>query len=109
MATGSYHRVLPVADLPAGTKKPVQVGTQCILICNAADKLYAISPMCSHQAQPLEKGRMTATYIVCPTHGARFDLATGKPMNPPAFKPIATFPVRVVDEWIEILVGAGAG
>lgn len=98
------HRVLKLADLPVGTKKAVQVGTHCILVCNPADKLYAVSGICSHQMQPLEKGRMTATYVVCPTHGARFELATGKQMNPPAFKPIKTYPVQVVDEWIEVLV-----
>ena len=28
--------------------------------------------------------------------------ATGKAKNPPAKKPIPTYPVRVVDEWIEV-------
>jgi 3-phenylpropionate/trans-cinnamate dioxygenase ferredoxin subunit len=38
-------------------------------------------------------------------HGARFDLATGRAMNPPAKEPIATYEVRAVDDWIEVAVG----
>jgi 3-phenylpropionate/trans-cinnamate dioxygenase ferredoxin subunit len=104
--SGAYHRILAVADVPAGTKKTVQVGTHCILVCNPGEQIFAVTNVCSHALKPLEKGRMTGNSISCPTHGARFDLATGKPLNPPAFKPIATYAVRVVDEWIEVLVEA---
>jgi 3-phenylpropionate/trans-cinnamate dioxygenase ferredoxin subunit len=41
-------------------------------------------------------------------HGARFDLATGRAMNPPAKEPIATFQVRIVEDWIEV-AQPGAG
>ncbi|MDR3417175.1 MAG: non-heme iron oxygenase ferredoxin subunit [Nevskia sp.] len=100
----SFHRVLSAAEVPPGTKKAVQVGDRCILICNSNQRLYAISNICTHAEKPLERGRMSATWIACPTHGARFDLATGKALNPPAVKPIATYEVRVVDEWIEVLI-----
>jgi 3-phenylpropionate/trans-cinnamate dioxygenase ferredoxin component len=102
--SGSYQRVLSAAELPPGTKKPVQVGGRCILICNAGPRLYAISNICTHAEKPLERGRMSATWIACPTHGARFDLATGKVLNPPAVKPLPVYEVRVVDEWIEVLI-----
>lgn len=47
---------------------------------------------------------MSRGWIACPVHGARFELASGRAMNPPATKPIATYELRVVDGWIEILV-----
>jgi 3-phenylpropionate/trans-cinnamate dioxygenase ferredoxin component len=95
---------LAISDLPAGTKKAVQVSGKCVLICNLNDRLYAISNICSHADQPLERGRMANGWIGCPAHGARFELTTGRAMNLPAVRPIATFEVRVVDEWIEVLV-----
>jgi 3-phenylpropionate/trans-cinnamate dioxygenase ferredoxin subunit len=96
--------MLAAADVPPGTKKAVQVGGRCILICNASQRLYAISNVCTHAEQPLERGRMSGSWIACPTHGARFDLASGKALNPPAVKPLTTYEVRVVDEWIEVLI-----
>jgi 3-phenylpropionate/trans-cinnamate dioxygenase ferredoxin subunit len=46
---------------------------------------------------------MSRGWIACPAHGARFELATGRAMNAPAKQPIATFEVRVVEDWIEVL------
>jgi 3-phenylpropionate/trans-cinnamate dioxygenase ferredoxin subunit len=93
---------LRVSDLPPGTKKAVEVGGRSVLVCHASDQLFAVSNICSHANETLECGRLARTWIGCPVHGARFELATGKAMGPPATKPIATFPVRIVDDWIEV-------
>ena len=102
--SSSFVRVLKTADVPPGTKKVVEAGGKVVLICNTNDRLFAISNVCSHAEEKLECGRMGRTWIACPVHGARFELATGRAMNPPAVKPIATFEIRVVEDWIEVLV-----
>jgi 3-phenylpropionate/trans-cinnamate dioxygenase ferredoxin subunit len=104
MVSSSFVRVLQLADVPAGTKKAVDVGGKAVLICNTNDKLFAISNICSHAEEKLECGRMSRSWIACPVHGARFELATGRVMNPPATKPIAIYEVRVVEEWIEVFI-----
>ena len=101
----SFVRVLSAADLPANSKKVVEIDGKQILLCNTSDRLFAISNICSHADEKLECGRMGRTWIACPLHGARFELATGKAMNPPATKPIATYELRVVDGWVEVGVG----
>jgi 3-phenylpropionate/trans-cinnamate dioxygenase ferredoxin subunit len=40
--------------------------------------------------------------IVCPRHGARFCLRTGKVLAPPAYEDIDTYPVRVADGRIQV-------
>ena len=100
--SNSYVRVLPVAELSEGTKKPLVVEGKPLLLCNAAGKLYAIANRCSHNDKPLERGRIGNGWIACPTHGARFDLATGKALCLPATLPVTTYALRVVDEWIEV-------
>src|SRR5579864_6148615 len=102
--SGNFSRVVKVSDVPAGTKMVVDVGGKPILICNTHDKLYAISNICSHANEKLECGRMGKNSIVCPVHGARFELTTGRAMNPPATRPIPVYEVRVIDDWIEVLV-----
>jgi 3-phenylpropionate/trans-cinnamate dioxygenase ferredoxin component len=100
----SFSRVLNVSEVPPGTKKAVDVAGKSILVCHLNDRLYAVSNICSHAQEKLECGRMSRGWIACPTHGARFELATGRAMNPPAKQPIATYEIRVVEDWIEILV-----
>jgi 3-phenylpropionate/trans-cinnamate dioxygenase ferredoxin component len=49
-------------------------------------------------------GRVRHCTITCPVHGAKFNLETGAALNLPATKPIATYPVRVAGDWIEVRV-----
>ena len=67
----------------------------------AGGEFFVVVNKCSHAEEKLDCGRVRAGWVACPVHGARFRLATGEAMNPPATQPIATFAVRVVDGWIE--------
>jgi 3-phenylpropionate/trans-cinnamate dioxygenase ferredoxin component len=82
-------------ELAPDTVKAVRAGGRSILLCHSEGRVYAVENVCSHVGEPLECGRMKRGWIACPTHGSRFDLETGEPLNPPATEPIATFPVRV--------------
>lgn len=103
-AENAFTRVLSAAEVPPGTKKAIEVAGRSILICHSNERLFAVSNICSHANEKLECGRMSRGWIACPVHGARFELASGRAMNPPAVRPIATYEVRVVDGWIEILI-----
>ena len=45
-----------------------------------------------------------ACTVTCEWHGAAFDLRTGEPTCPPAFKPIPVYAVRVEEGavWMEV-------
>jgi 3-phenylpropionate/trans-cinnamate dioxygenase ferredoxin component len=40
--------------------------------------------------------------VVCPRHGASFDIRTGDALTLPAFEPVETFPVRVADGVVKV-------
>jgi 3-phenylpropionate/trans-cinnamate dioxygenase ferredoxin subunit len=42
--------------------------------------------------------------IICPRHGARFCLRTGKALTPPAYEDLPTFPVRILDGRIQVAI-----
>lgn len=104
MTEGKFVAVATAQEVPPGTAKAVTVGGRSILLCNSADRLFAVENLCSHAEQPLECGRLKNGWIACPTHGARFDLETGEPLGGPATEPIATFAVRIVGDTIEVAV-----
>lgn len=56
---------------------------------------YAVEDRCSHDGESLEGGEVEGREVICPRHGARFCLSTGAALTPPAYAPLATFPVRV--------------
>lgn len=98
----SFFRMLSVDALPDGSKVALRANGLEILLCHSNGRIFAVSNICSHAHEKLECGRMSRGWIACPVHGARFDLATGRAMNPPAKQPIATYEVRVQEGWIEV-------
>lgn len=100
--TDSFTRICKLDELPTGAKRVEELSGKQVLVCNSNGNVYAVSNICSHADEKLDCGRMSNGWIACPIHGARFDLATGKAKNPPAKEPIATYEVRIVDDWIEV-------
>jgi 3-phenylpropionate/trans-cinnamate dioxygenase ferredoxin subunit len=91
-------------EVPAGTKKLVELNGTEVILCNTKDRIFAVKNLCSHAYEKLDCGRMKNGWISCPVHGARFDLETGEAMNPPATMPIETFEVRIEGDTIEVAV-----
>jgi 3-phenylpropionate/trans-cinnamate dioxygenase ferredoxin subunit len=104
MSDKTFVAVAKLDEVPAGTKKVVEAGGNQILLCHTSDRVFAVRNLCSHAYETLDCGRMRNGWISCPVHGARFDLETGMPMNPPASMPIDTFEVRVEGDTIEVAV-----
>ncbi len=92
-----FLAVATVPELPEGHQRHVQVEDQEILLCRYQGRYYAVAYYCSHEAFPLEGGEMENGCIVCPYHGAEFNLRDGVALAPPAFEGIKTYPVRVED------------
>jgi nitrite reductase/ring-hydroxylating ferredoxin subunit len=42
--------------------------------------------------------------VICPRHGASFDLETGRALSLPAIEPVETYPVEVVDGIVKVQV-----
>jgi len=96
--------VCPVDELPPGRTKIVRSGGLAVCVYNLAGGLYAIEDRCSHDDGPLCEGDWDPDegVVVCPRHGANFDIRTGEALTLPAFQPVATYPVRVDDRLIKV-------
>ncbi len=94
--------VVDVSELAPGATKPVACGRRKALLCNVDGAFYAVAERCSHAAFSLAEGRLEGPYLECPLHGALFDVRDGSPVRRPAFKPLATYSVRVDDGRAEI-------
>ncbi len=84
-------------SLPDGAGKAVEVDDERIAVFRIGDSVYALADRCSHAEASLAEGEVFETEVECPRHGAGFDMTTGAPLALPATKPVATYPVEVVD------------
>ena len=103
-----YLEIAPADQLPEGERLYLEAGGKQIVIFNLAGKLFAIGDVCSHDNGPVGDGEIEENEIICPRHGGRFDIRTGKATSLPAVVDIPAYPVRVVNGMIEIGVPRGS-
>jgi 3-phenylpropionate/trans-cinnamate dioxygenase ferredoxin component len=97
-----YVEVIPATELINGERLFIDVGENSLVIFNIAGQFYAIGDVCSHDGGPVGEGDLEGCNIVCPRHGAEFDIRTGKAMQMPAVVDIPAYPVRVVGGQIQV-------
>jgi 3-phenylpropionate/trans-cinnamate dioxygenase ferredoxin subunit len=98
--------VCSLQDLAAGAMRLTRWKDLDILVANCDGVVHAMEDRCSHDDGPLHEGRLdsAACTVECPRHGSIFDLSSGRPLCLPAYKPVATFPVRVESGVIKVVV-----
>ena len=83
------------ADVPEGKALRVVAGGIEVLLCNAGGTIYAVEDVCTHDGAPLDQGELEGCRIICPRHGANFDVRTGEALTLPAVLPLPTYSVRI--------------
>jgi 3-phenylpropionate/trans-cinnamate dioxygenase ferredoxin subunit len=98
--------VCPAEELPPGSMKLIVAGAVTLGVYNVNGQFCAIEDRCSHDDGPLVEGDWEPDegVVICPRHGSRFDICSGQPLTLPAYVPVETFPVRVVDGMIKVEV-----
>ena len=64
--------------------------------------VYAIQDVCSHDGGEIASGVIEGEEIICPRHGARFCIKTGKVTGPPAYEDIPCYTVRIENGRIQV-------
>ncbi|MBC8012241.1 MAG: Rieske (2Fe-2S) protein [Burkholderiales bacterium] len=105
------HRVCPVAELPPGARKIVEIDGRSIGVFNVHGAYHALRNVCPHKLAPLCLGPISGVprgdrpgavvlerageIVRCPWHGWEFDIATGKSVFNPHRVRVKTYPVSV--------------
>ena len=88
------HRLSGAAKAAPGSATSYHVDGVDVAICNVSGSFYAIEDVCTHDGGQLDQGHLEGKCIVCPRHGATFDVTTGAALTLPAVMPVATYNVR---------------
>jgi len=90
------------AEVPEGEVRTFVIDGQRVAVARANRQLYAVQDLCSHDDGPLGEGELEGYAVVCPRHGARFCLRSGRALTPPAYEPVRTFKTRIVDGQVQV-------
>jgi len=101
-----WFTVARAGEIEDGSAKAFVVNGAFVVVVNCDGTLYALDNVCSHAYAELAEGEVDSDdcTIECPLHGSIFDLRTGRPRTLPAVVPVATYPVRVVGDEVQVEV-----
>jgi 3-phenylpropionate/trans-cinnamate dioxygenase ferredoxin subunit len=89
-----FIKVAQTSDLAPGEKMLVEYDEEDVGLFNIEGEFYAISDVCTHDNGPLVEGKLEGEWIICPRHGARFNVKTGQ-QTMPAFAPVPLYEVKI--------------
>jgi 3-phenylpropionate/trans-cinnamate dioxygenase ferredoxin subunit len=92
-----FVRVARADEIRPGEKQIVEVDGMLVVVVNLNGQFYALEDVCTHDGGPLGEGELEDGQIVCPRHGAHFDVRTGSALTLPAFEPVPTYQVQLLD------------
>lgn len=103
-----FVAVLAADSLGEGKMHRCTIGGREIVICRSREGLHALDNICSHALARMDEGRLRGTRLICPLHGASFDIRDGRVLGGPATQPLSCHAVRVTDGRIEVAINPGA-
>ncbi len=65
-----------------------------VLVCKVEGEYHAVSNICTHANVRLDWGKLKGAVVVCPLHGARFDVTNGRCVSGPSKLDLVSYSVR---------------
>jgi nitrite reductase (NADH) small subunit len=85
----------PADQIPPGEGRVFAVDGRNVAVFRSRDgRLFATEDTCPHRQGPLADGLLGGSVLVCPLHGFKFDLATGRPVGNDC-RALTTYPVAL--------------
>ena len=99
----TWTRVAPAGTIQAGDYASAEIDGVFVAVYNIDGEFFAIDDLCTHDGGGLAGGQIEDQQVICPRHGARFCLRTGKALTPPAYEPVSSYPTRITaDGFVEV-------
>ena len=99
----TWHPIATESDLAENGKHSTIVNDWHLLIVQTDEGIRVYNDRCTHAASPLSTGRIRRGAVMCPLHGARFELTTGRCIGG-AYRDLIQFEHRVDDGEIHALI-----
>lgn len=99
-----YVAVARTGELGRGDMLRAIVNDIPVCIFNVDGEYLATQDTCTHAEASLSEGDLDGAVVICPLHGAEYDVRTGAALCFPATQALRTYPVKVEDQQVKVLV-----
>lgn len=102
MTNSQFVDVAPETDIPEKGFRCFRINEVAIVLCRFRDEIFAVENLCSHALATFDDGRMRGYRLMCPLHGATFDIRDGAVAGAPATRPIKSFPTQITNGQVQV-------
>ncbi len=88
-------RLCKTSDVTDPGKAVFEVNGHFIVLIHLDGEFYALDDTCTHDGGPLGDGELEGFQLICPRHGARFDVRTGQALTMPAVSATTAHEIEV--------------
>ena len=99
-----FTTVAQVGDLEDPGKELIELDDRFLVLCNVGGQYYCLDDVCTHDGGTLGDGELCGMELVCPRHGAKFDIRDGAPLCMPATEATDSHEVRVEGTNIQVKI-----
>lgn len=71
------EKLCNISEFPADGRNSFKINDKEIAVFKIDNFYYGISRKCTHMGGNLAKGKLDGKIVICPLHGARYDLESG--------------------------------
>jgi len=104
MTEKQWHDLIAVDRLEKSWVTRVPIGSRLFAVYDTPSGIHASLAICNHSGADLCDGYFDGHVIECPLHQGAFDVRDGRPVCPPATRPMRVFETRVRNAMLQILI-----
>jgi 3-phenylpropionate/trans-cinnamate dioxygenase ferredoxin subunit len=90
-----FHYVCPRDQIRPNEPQTFEIDDRFVVLVEIDQVVHCIEDMCTHDGGTLGDGQLDGACLVCPRHGAKFDVRTGKAVCMPATEDTPSHSVKV--------------
>lgn len=105
MPTGNefnFVQIIETSEIQDGEFIALEISDLPIVLYKVNGDFFATGDVCTHDSGTISDGRLEGFEVVCPRHGARFDIRDGKVKRLPAARDIPHYPTKVENGFVFI-------
>jgi 3-phenylpropionate/trans-cinnamate dioxygenase ferredoxin subunit len=95
-----FLKIAALTEIPENERLFLEINDLPIVIYSLNGDYYATGDVCTHDGGSIGEGQIEGNEVICPRHGARFDIKTGKVTRFPAVEDIPSYPVKIEDGYL---------
>lgn len=99
---GEFVKVASLSEISDPGMLSVEVDGNFVIICRYNGDVSCIDDVCTHDGGTLSDGELGEHCVICPRHGAKFDIATGKALCMPATQNTLAHEAKVEGDEIHV-------